>query len=102
MFKASQIVAKAIVRLFFILLLVSLIPFMEGDNHKLQTLYFTSPHKWVFVFPIILIVSFIILLVYSTIKKYKEMDMNWLLVLNTAILLAYGITLYIRIWHFVK
>src|SRR5476651_513905 len=102
MLKVSQISAKVIVRLFFILLLVSLVPFMEGDNHKLQNLYFTTPHKWIFVFPIILIVSFISLLVICTLKKYKEMDLNWVLVLNTAILLAYGATLYIRIWHLVK
>jgi cytochrome bd-type quinol oxidase subunit 2 len=102
MLKVSQIAAKVIVRLFFILLLVSVIPFMEGDNHKLQNLYFTTPHKWIFAFPIILIVCFIGLLVICTLKKYKEMDLNWVLVLNTAILLAYGATLYIRIWHLVK
>ncbi len=100
--KASQIAAKAIVRLFFILLLVSLFPFMQGDNSKLHQLYFTTHHKWIFIFPIILVVAFITLLITCTIKKYKEMDLNWLLVLNTAILLAYGVTLYIRIWHFVK
>jgi len=102
MLKVSQIAAKVIVRLFFILLLVSLVPFMQGDNHKLQNLYFTTTHKWIFVFPIILIGSFITLLVICTIKKYKEVDLNWVLVLNTAILLAYGATLYIRIWHLVK
>jgi len=102
MLKASQVTAKVIVRLFFILLLVSLVPFAQGDNHKLHNLYFTTPHKWVFIFPCVLILGFISLLVYCTIKKYKEVDMNWLLVLNTAILLAYGITLYIRVWHFIK
>jgi hypothetical protein len=102
MLKVSQIAAKVIVRLFFILLLVSLVPFMQGDNHKLQNLYFTTTHKWIFAFPIILIGSFITLLVICTIKKYREVDLNWVLVLNTAILLAYGATLYIRIWHLVK
>ena len=98
--KASQIAAKAITRLFFILLLMAVLPFAQGDNKKLGQLYFTTHHKWVFVFPVILILGFISLLVICTIKKFKEMDLNWLLVLNTAILLAYGITLYIRIWHF--
>ncbi|MGZ3756854.1 MAG: hypothetical protein ACXVAY_14055 [Mucilaginibacter sp.] len=102
MFKVSQIAAKVIVRLFFILLLVALVPFMQGDNHKLQNLYFTTTHKWIFIFPVILIGAFITLLVMCTIKKYKEMDLNWLLVLNTVILLAYGATLYIRVWHLVK
>jgi cytochrome bd-type quinol oxidase subunit 2 len=102
MMKASQIAAKTLVRLFFILVLIAVFPFMEGDNHKLKDLYFTTHHTWIFVFPIILIVGFISLLIYCTIKKYKEMDMNWLLVLNTLILLAYGATLYIRVWHLVK
>jgi hypothetical protein len=102
MMRASQIAAKVVVRLFFILLLISLVPFMQGDNHKLQNLYFTTHHKWIFVFPIILILTFIVLLVTCTIKKYKEMDLNWVLVLNTLILLAYGATLYIRIWYLVK
>ena len=102
MFKVSQIAAKVIVRLFFILLLVALVPFMQGDNHKLQNLYFTTTHKWIFIFPVILIGAFITLLVMCTLKKYKQMDLNWLLVLNTVILLAYGATLYIRVWHLVK
>ena len=102
MFKVSQIAAKVIVRLFFILLLVALVPFMQGDNHKLQNLYFTTTHKWIFIFPVILIGAFITLLVMCTIKKYKEIDLNWLLVLNTVILLGYGVTLYIRVWHLVK
>jgi cation transport ATPase len=102
MLKTSQIAAKVIVRLFFILLLISLVPFMQGDNHKLQDLYFTTTHKWIFIFPCILILGFIAMLVICTIKKYKEADINWLLVLNTTILLAYGATLYIRVWHLVK
>ena len=102
MLKASQVAAKVVVRLFFILLLVSLVPFMQGDNHKLQNLYFTTPHKWIFIFPIILILGFISLLIICTIKKYKEIDLNWLLVLNTVIILVYATTLYIRVWHLVK
>jgi len=102
MLKASQIAAKVIVRLFFILLLIALFPFMQGDNSKLSSLYFTTTHKWVFAFPIILIGAFITLLVICTMKKYKEIDLNWLLVLNTVILLAYGATLYVRVWHLIK
>jgi Na+-driven multidrug efflux pump len=102
MMKASQIAAKVIVRLFFILLLIAVVPFMQGDDHKLQNLYFTTTHKWIFIFPCILILGFISLLVICTIKKYRELDLNLLLILNTLILLAYGVTLYIRVWHLVK
>ncbi|MDB5112394.1 MAG: hypothetical protein JWR67_3508 [Mucilaginibacter sp.] len=100
--KASQIAAKVVVRLFFILLLIAVVPFMQGDDHKLQNLYFTTTHKWIFIFPCILILGFISLLVICTIKKYRELDLNLLLILNTLILLAYGVTLYIRVWHLVK
>ncbi len=102
MLKVSQIAAKVITRLFFILLLVSLLPYMQGDNSKLSTIYFTTAHKWIFIFPCILVLGFISLLIICTVKKYKAIDLNWLLVLNTAILLAYGITLYVRVWQLVK
>lgn len=102
MLKVSQIAAKVITRLFFILLLVALVPFMQGDNHKLHNLYFTTEHKWLFAFPIVLVLGFIALLVICTIKKYKELDLNFLLILNTLILLAYFAMLYIRVWHLVK
>lgn len=102
MLKVSQIAAKVVTRLFFILILVACVPYMQGDNHKLNNLYFTTQHKWLFVFPILLVIGFISLLVVCTVKKYKELDLNLLLILNTLILLAYGTMLYIRVWHLVK
>jgi len=51
------------------------------------------------IFPAILILGFISLLIICTLKKYQEADLNWLLVLNTLILIAYGIAIYIRIYH---
>ena len=102
MLKVSQIAAKVVTRLFFILVLVSLLPYMQGDNSKLSTIYFTTARKWVFIFPCLLVVGFISLLIICTVKKYKETDLNWLLVLNTVILLAYGITVYVRVWQLVK
>ena|ERR1700761_9312387 len=101
MLKASQIAAKVAARLFFILVLVAAFPFMGDGGHKLDNIYLTTPHKWILIFPCILLLGFAALLVYCTIKKYKEIEYNWLLVLNTAILLAYGITVYVRIWHLI-
>jgi len=51
------------------------------------------------IFPIILIVGFVSLLIICTKKKYSEPDLNWLLVLNTVILIFYGIAIYIRVYH---
>jgi quinol-cytochrome oxidoreductase complex cytochrome b subunit len=90
--KISQIAAKAVVRVFLLLLLISTIPFLEGNNSKLQNFQFVVHQKWTLVFPSILIVGFVTLLVLCTIKKYKQVDLNWLLVVNTLVLLAYFLT----------
>jgi hypothetical protein len=37
--KTSQIAAKIVTRLFFFLLLIALVPFIQGDTSKLQHLY---------------------------------------------------------------
>lgn len=99
--KASQLAAKIVTRLFFILLLVALIPFWQGNNTKLQHLYLTTPNKWTLIAPVLLMLGFIALFVICSVKKYKEADLNWLLVLNTVILIIYGVTLGIRIYHMV-
>ena len=99
--KTSKIAAKVAVRLFFFLLLLALVPFVTDQSSKLKHLYFTNHNKWVLVFPALLTLGFIALLILCSIKKYSKPDLNWLLVLNTAVLLAYGITLYIRIHQIV-
>ncbi|TSD65946.1 hypothetical protein FFF34_000680 [Inquilinus sp. KBS0705] len=100
--KASQIAAKIAVRLFFILLLVALIPFLQGDGDKLKHLYLMPKNMWTLAYPIILITSFIVLLVVCSIKKFRFADLNWVLVLNTVILLIYAGTLYYRIYQLIK
>ncbi|HEY8782489.1 MAG TPA: hypothetical protein VIM16_12775 [Mucilaginibacter sp.] len=98
--KVNRIVTKIVVRVFFILLLVALVPpFLQGDQSKLQHVYLSFHRKWEMIFPAILILGFISLLITCAIKKYKEPDLNWLLVLNTVILTAYGIAIFIRIYH---
>jgi quinol-cytochrome oxidoreductase complex cytochrome b subunit len=100
--KTSQIAAKIVTRLFFILLLIALVPFLQGDTSKLQHLYLAPKHVWTLAFPIILILGFIALLIICSIQKFKKTDLNWLLVINTVVLLAYAITLYIRIYQLIK
>jgi hypothetical protein len=98
--KVNRIVTKIVVRLFFLLLLIALVPpFLLGDQTKLQHIYLSFRHKWEMIFPAILILGFVSLLIICAVKKYKEQDLNWLLVLNTVILLAYGVAIYIRIYH---
>jgi len=98
--KVNRLVTKIVVRLFFLLLLIALVPpFLQGDETKLHHIYLSFHYKWEMIFPAILILGFISLLSICTIKKYKEPDLNWLLVLNTVILIAYGIAIYIRIYQ---
>jgi len=97
--KISQIAAKAVVRVFLLLLLISTIPFLEGSNSKLQNFQFVVHQKWTLVFPSILIVGFVTLLVLCTIKKYKQVDLNWLLVVNTLVLLAYFLTIALVVYR---
>ena len=100
--KTSQIAAKIATRLFLIFLCIALIPFLQGDNSKLSQLYLIVPNKWTLVFPVLLMLGFITLFVLVSIKKYKAVDLNWLLVLNTVVLLIYGIALFIRVYNAIK
>jgi cytochrome bd-type quinol oxidase subunit 2 len=98
--KTSKIAAKIAVRLFFTLMLIALVPpFLMGEKSKLSRIYLSFRHPWEMVFPAILVLGFISLLIISKVKKYRETDLNWLLVLNTAILIIYGAAIYIRILH---
>ena len=95
--KVSKLVTKIVVRVFFILLLAVSVPFFAADHSKFQNIYFAFPHKWEMIFPAILIISFFFLLIICAIKKYSEPELNWLLVVNTVVLLAYAIAIFIRV-----
>ena len=100
--KYSSIAAKAVSRLFILLLLFATIPLFQADSSKLQHLYIVTKSKWLFFFPILLIVSFVYFFIRCTIKKYTEPDSNWLLVVNTLVLMIYCATLFARVYELVK
>jgi hypothetical protein len=100
--KVSQIAAKAVVRVFFIMLLMALIPYLQGGNTKLEHIYFVPKNVLSLVSPIVLISSFVVLLVICSIKKYSKQDLNWLLVINTVLLIAYAVAVYIRIYQLTR
>ena len=95
--KVSRIITKIVVRVFFVLLFFALVPFFVSDKKPLQHVYLSFHHWWELIFPAIIIVSFIILLIACAVKRYKQPDLNWLLVVNTIVLAAYGIALFIRV-----
>ncbi len=95
--KFSKAAAKILVRLFFILILIALLPFLTGDAGGLKHVYLNTDNKLALAAPILLLISFIILLVICTRARYEEADLNWVLIINILILMAYGITVFIRI-----
>lgn len=100
--KSSRFVAKLVTRLFFLLLLFAIIPLFQVDSSKLHQLYFVTTHKWIWVFPCILVGAFVTLFVGCTIQKYSKPDWNWMLIVNTIVLMAYCGTLYIKVLHLVS
>jgi len=95
--KVNQVITRAVVRVFFVLLLVALVPFIAGDQSVFQHVYLTFHHWWELIFPILIILSFIFLLVNCVARRYKVQELNWLLVVNIVVLVAYGIAIFIRI-----
>lgn len=99
---SSRFVAKLVTRLFFLLLLFAIIPLFRVDSSKLQHLYFVTTHKWIWIFPCVLVGAFVTLFVGCTMQKYNKPDWNWMLIINTLVLVAYCATLYIRVIHLVS
>ncbi len=97
--KTSSIIAKTVSRLFLLFILLTIIFLFQGDSSKLQHLYIVTKSRWLFVFPVILIGGFVFFFIRCTIKKYTEPDSNWLLIINTLVLMAYCATLFIRIYE---
>jgi phosphoglycerol transferase MdoB-like AlkP superfamily enzyme len=99
--KTSQIAAKAVTRIFFVLLLLAAFTLYQNGN-KFSHLYLIGNNKWTLVFPALLLVGFAALFITCAKQKYTKSDWNWLLVLNTVVLLIYCATLYTRITDLIK
>ncbi|MFB9843178.1 hypothetical protein [Mucilaginibacter ginsenosidivorans] len=99
--KTSQIVVKAVTRIFFVLLLLGAFTLYQ-DSSKITHLYFIGNNKWTLVFPALLLAGFAALFITCAKQKYTKTDWNWLLVLNTVVLMIYCVTLYTRITDLVK
>ena len=100
--KTSRIVAKVVTRLFFLLLLLAIIPLFQADITKLQHIYIVGKNKWTLMFPGLLLAGFVFLFIQCTFKKYSVPDLNWLLVINTLVLMAYCATFYMQVYELIK
>src|SRR5579862_8128489 len=100
--KSSRFIAKLISRLFLLLLLLAIVPLFQADSAKLHSLYLVTAHKWLLIFPCILVGGFVTLFVGCTIQKYTKPDWNFLLIVNTIVLMAYCLTTYIKVLQLVR
>lgn len=99
----SKLVAKALVRLFLLVLALAFTPLFMGEQTagSLENVYFYITNRWALVFPALLFLIFIVLLILALRKQYSEPDINWMLSLNAGLLIVYLILLYSRIYPYV-
>ncbi len=97
--KSSGIIAKSVSRLFLLFVLLAGVFLFRSDTSKLEHLYIVTKSRWLFFFPILLIGGFVYFFTRCTIKKYTEPDSNWLLVINTLVLMIYCVTLFARVYE---
>jgi hypothetical protein len=100
--KISKIAAKTAIRIFIIILFMGILPFVAGQDQpwgdKLANAHLVLPNKWTLVYPAVLFLGFLALTILCLKNKYKQTDINWLLVLNAVILITYLVLLYSRIY----
>src|SRR4051812_15026459 len=92
----SGLMAKLLVRVFFLLIVLALVAAIKYED-KLKGLGSIRLDQWRLVFPLLLIIGFIVLLVLAALKKYRQTDLNWLLIVNTVMLMINGLAIFMRI-----
>lgn len=100
--KISKTAAKTAVRIFVIVLFMGVLPLVAGNdqgwNERIANAHLVIVNKWTLVFPAVLLIGFLWLAILCKKNKYQQTDVNWLLVLNTVILITYLVMLYSRIY----
>ena len=94
--KTTKIIAKMLVRLVMILLLAAGVGVMQSED-KLKQLGYINLYQWRMIFPVLLMGGFIGLLIAAAVKKYNNPDLNLLLIVNTVMLIIYGMAIFFRI-----
>ena len=96
----SQFTAKLLVRLFILLLLFAFAPIVleQETTRSYSETFVYIENKWALIFPGLLFASFLVLLFLTLRYKYQKTDLNWMLSLNTALLITYIIMVYVRLY----
>lgn len=96
----SKFISKLLVRLFMLILAAAIAPMFVDKQiaARMETTYVYIENKWVFIFPLILFLSFLTLLVLTGRAKHEKTDLNWMLLLNTLLLIIYVVMLFVRLF----
>ena len=96
----SQFTAKLLVRLFILLLLFAFAPVVleQETTRSYGETFVYIENKWALIFPGLLFASFLVLLFLTLRHKYQKTDLNWMLSLNTALLIIYITMVYVRLY----
>lgn len=99
----SKIIAKALVRVFLLVLILGFTPLFMGEEmaNSLSSVYLYITNRWALVFPALLLLIFIVLLILALRQKYSKVDINWMLSLNAILLIVYLGMLYSRIYPYI-
>ncbi len=96
----SKFIAKLLVRVFVLLLAAFVAPIFVDKQlaTKMETTYIYIENKWVFIFPFILLLSFLTLIILAGRTKFTKTDLNWMLSLNSVLLIIYIVMLFLRLY----
>ncbi len=91
----SKIVAKAMLRITIILIAFPIIVYFTNPEVMSQRIFF--PHRWAFIFPILLLLVFIAFLIPVLRATYTKTEYNWLFSLTGIFVCLYLVLFYTRI-----
>lgn len=94
----SMVVAKSILRLFFVLMVIILAFYASQDRSKLENTTVVFQNKWLIIFPVLLFLTFLGFLIAVLKNKYQRTELNWLFSLNGLFVLVYIGLLFSRIY----
>ncbi|GHE38154.1 hypothetical protein [Sphingobacterium griseoflavum] len=91
----SKIAAKAVLRIVVILIALPVILYFTHPKSMASQVSFTN--VWSIVAPILLLLSFLVLLITVLREKYAKLEWNWLLALSGIFLCLYLIMFSIKV-----
>src|SRR5690606_4639215 len=93
----SKIVAKAVVRIVVLLIALPVIAYFTSPPIMAQRVSF--PNLWAVAAPLLLLLTFVVLLTLVLRHKYGKIEYNWLLTLSGLFVCLYLVLFYVKVLH---